>query len=158
MPWSGALLWGLVASAMMIAILQGSQSFGWSRLNLPFLIGALFSGERGRATIIGMAVCILGGWGFALLYFLAFGQLGLGSWWFGAILGLAHGVVLVTVALPMLPFIHPRMASLHDGPSGPRQLEPPGRFGLNYGRGTPLTTIAAQVCYGLILGAVYPLL
>jgi hypothetical protein len=158
MPWGGALLWGFVASAVMITILQGSQSLGLSRLNLPFLIGTLFTGERTKAVVIGMTVYMLGGWAFALLYFYAFLQLGLASWWLGAAAGFLHGLVLITVVLPLLPVIHPRMAWQYDGPSGPRRLEPPGAFGLHYGRPTPLTTVIAQTVYGLILGAVYPLL
>lgn len=150
-----ALLWGFIASAVMITILQGSQSLGWSRLNLPFLIGTLFSGDRGRALILGMTVYLLGGWGFALLYFWVFAQIGHGSWWFGAALGFVHSLVLITVVLPLLPVIHPRMASPYDGPGSPRRLEPPGPFGLNYGGRTPLTTVVAQTLYGLILGAAW---
>lgn len=154
----GALLWGFIASAVMIALLQGSQSLGISRFNMPFLIGTLFSGHRRRAMIYGLSVYMLGGWGFALLYFLAFYQLGYGSWWLGGVIGFIHGCVLVTVVLPLLPLIHPRMASQHDGPSERRRLEPPGPFGLHYGRHTPLTTVLGQTVYGLILGAVFPLL
>jgi hypothetical protein len=153
-----ALLWGFIASAVMITILQGSQSLGISRFNMPFLIGSLFSGHRRRAMIYGLAVYMLGGWAFALLYFLAFHQLGYGSWWLGTLLGFVHGCVLITVVLPLLPLIHPRMASQHDGPSERRRLEPPGPFGLHYGRHTPLATVIAQTVYGLILGAAFSLL
>lgn len=155
MHWSGALLWGFVASALMITILQGSQSLGLSRLNLPFLIGTLITAERTKAMVVGLTVYLLGGWGFAFLYFEAFRQLGDASWWLGATLGLLHGLVLVTVVVPLLPVIHPRMAWQYDGPSGPRRLEPPGAFGLHYGRPTPVTTIVAQTVYGLVLGAAY---
>lgn len=158
LQWSGALIWGFVASAAMITVLQGSQGLGWSRLNLPFLIGTLFTGRRSRALIVGMTVYMLGGWGFALLYFYGFALIEYGSWWLGALLGFAHGLVLVVVVLPLLPNIHPRMASEHDGPAGPRRLEPPGSFGLNYGTRTPLTTVIAQTVYGLILGTAYGLM
>jgi hypothetical protein len=158
MHWGGALLWGFVASAIMITILQGSQSLGMSRLNMPFLIGTLFTGDRARAVIIGMTIYMLGGWLFALLYFYAFLLMDHGTWWLGASLGFVHGLVLITVVLPLLPVIHPRMAWQYDGPSGPRRLEPPGAFGLHYGRRTPLSTIIAQTVYGLILGGAYQLL
>jgi hypothetical protein len=61
------LLWGLVASAAMVAVLQGSQGLRLSRLNLPFLIGSMFSGRRRRAVIVGMTVYLIGGWVFAVL-------------------------------------------------------------------------------------------
>ena len=48
--------------------------------------------------------------------------------------------------------MHPRLASEHDGPASGFRLEPPGFMGLNYGRGTPLTTLLAQTIYGLTLG------
>jgi hypothetical protein len=61
-------------------------------------------------------------------------------------------------ALPMLPYIHPRMASEYDGASTTRQLEPPGFMGLNYGPRTPLTTLAGQALYGTVLGGLPQLL
>jgi len=54
--------------------------------------------------------------------------------------------------LPLLSYMHPRLASEHDGPASGFRLEPPGFMGLNYGRGTPLTTLLAQTIYGLTLG------
>ncbi len=151
-----ALLWGLVASAAMITVLQASVGLGWSRLNLPMLIGTLFTGNRHRAIVLGMVVYLIGGWLFALLYFFAFAQLGHGSWWLGGLLGLLHGLFLVVVALPLLPHIHPRMASDVDGPTYYRRLEPPGPFGTHYGHNTPLTALLANVVYGVVLGAVWP--
>ena len=34
-----AVLWGLVATVAMTAVLRASQGFGWSRLSLPLLVG-----------------------------------------------------------------------------------------------------------------------
>lgn len=73
----------------------------------------------------------------------------------GLLLGGLHGAVLVTVFLPCLPFVHPRLATQYDGPRSLGMIEPPGPFGLNYGRATPATTIAAQALYGLTLGIGY---
>src|SRR3954464_6067638 len=84
------------------------------------------------------------------LYFLLFASLNLTTWWVG-LAGLLHGLFLL-MALPLLPYIHPRMASEYDGASATRLLEPPGFMGLNYGRRTPLTTLAGQALYGAVLG------
>ena len=73
----------------------------------------------------------------------------------GALIGLGHGAFLIAVFLPLLPVVHPRLASGYDGPSALTQIEPPGAFGLNYGGATPATTVAAQCLYGLILGLGY---
>ena len=150
------LVWGLVATTAMTTILQGSQGLGLSRLSLPFLLGTLFTGDRRLANVIGFTFYVLGGWAFAALYYLVFLVLDeKASWWLGASLGLLHGLFLLAVGLPMLPHVHPRMASEHDGPTATRRLEPPGFLGLNYGRRTALITLLGQLVYGAILGAAY---
>lgn len=71
----------------------------------------------------------------------------------GVIVGLVNGLFLMVCAIPLLPHIHPRMASEHHGASRRRQLEPPGFLAMNYGYQTPLTTLFAQAVYGGVLGA-----
>ena len=154
--FANALLWGLIASTAMITILQGAQSLGLSRLNLPFLVGTIFAQERHAAVVLGLLLCFLGGWLFAFVYILIFESLGFASWWLGGLLGLLHGLALIA-SMHSLPHIHPRVASEYDGPTRSRRIEPPGAFGLNYGPHTPLTTLLAQLVYGLILGTFYPL-
>ncbi|MBX9846278.1 MAG: hypothetical protein K2Z80_31180 [Xanthobacteraceae bacterium] len=150
------LIWSLVATAAMTTILQGSQGLGLSRMSLPFLLGTIFSGDRRRAHVIGFGLYVVGGWAFAGVYYLLFHVTGeTASWWLGAALGLLHGLFLLAVVLPLLPYMHPRMASEHEGPSVTRRLEPPGHFGLNYGRRTALVTLLGQLVYGAILGAAY---
>jgi hypothetical protein len=146
------LIWGLVATVAMTTVLQGSQGLGLSRLSLPFLVGTLFTRNRSLAIVVGFVAYTIGGWLFALLYFLFFASIGLATWWLGAVLGFLHGVFLLVCALPLLPYAHPRMASEHDGPGRAHVLEPPGFLGLNYGRRTPLTTLLGQTVYCLILG------
>jgi hypothetical protein len=148
----GWLLWGLIATVAMTTILQASQGLGLSRLSVPFLAGTMFTADRDRASMIGFVAYVLGGWMFAMLYFLFFSSIGVATWWLGAALGFLHGLFLLVCALPLLPYAHPRMASEHDGPSSEPRLEPPGFMGLNYGRGTPLTLLAAQTVYGAALG------
>jgi hypothetical protein len=147
------VLWGLIATVAMTAIMQASQGLGWSRLSLPFLVGTFFTAKRDHATVVGFAVYIAGGLLFAFLYDALFASIALGTWWFGALAGLVHGFFLLVVALPLLPFIHPRMASEYHGASVRRQLEPPGFMALNYGYGTPVSTLLGQVAYGAVLGA-----
>ena len=146
------LLWGLVATVAMTTVLQGSQGLGLSRLSLPFLVGTLFTGDRRKAVVLGFALYTVGGWLFAFLYFALFASLGLYTWWFGAAVGLLHGLFLLVCGLPLLPYIHPRMATEYDGASAIRQLEPPGFMGLNYGHRTPLPTRLGQALYGGVLG------
>ena len=146
------VLWGLVATTAMAAVLQLSQGLGLSRMSLTFMMGSAFSGKRGVATVLGFVLYILGGWAFAFLYFAFLSSLGVETWWMGAVLGLFHGAFLLA-AMPLLPFVHPRMASEFHGATALRQLEPPGFLATNYGYQTPVTTLVAKVMYGAVLGA-----
>jgi hypothetical protein len=147
-----ALLWGLLATAVMTTILEASQGLGFSRLSLPFLVGTLFTSNRSAAHVLGYVCVLLGGWIFAFVYLALFVSIGRGNWWIGALLGVAHGIVFLVTLLPLVPHVHPRMASDYDGPAGAHRLEPPGFMGTNYGYGTPLTVLAAQCAYGAVLG------
>src|ERR1044071_9327304 len=104
------ILWGLIATIAMTAILQGSQGLHLSRLSLPFLVGTFFTDDRRRAFVLGFIAYTIGGWLFAFLYYLAFASIGIYAWWFGALMGFVHGLFLLVCALPLLPFAHPRMA------------------------------------------------
>jgi hypothetical protein len=61
-------------------------------------------------------------------------------------------MLLLALALPMLSYVHPRIASDFDGPDTRKVLEPPGFLGLHYGYRTPLVLLVAQTSYGVILG------
>ena len=147
------LLWGLLATVTMTSILQASQGLGLSRLSLPFLVGTFFTGRRQWAVIVGFIVYTIGGWLFALLYFVLFASVDIYAWWFGALAGFIHGIFLLVGALPLLPFVHPRMASEYHGPESTPLLEPPGFMAMNYGYATPATVLLAQTVYGATLGA-----
>lgn len=150
------MLWGFVSTGAMSAIMFGSQSLGLSRLSFPFLIGTLFTGERRAAYIAGIIFYFLGGWLFAFIYYFVFTSLHEATWWFGALLGALHALIILVMLMPLLPHMHPRMASEYDGPNEIRVLEPPGFLALHYGYRTPLIMIVAQAVYGAILGALLP--
>ena len=75
----------------------------------------------------------------------------------GAGIGVVHGLFVLAVGMPLLPGFHPRMVSEYFGPTPNRRLQPPGFLALNYGRGTPIVTLAAHGLYGAIIGAFYRL-
>lgn len=146
------VLWGLIATVAMTSVLEGSRGLSFSRMSLPFLLGTFFIGNRRWALIAGFVVYVVGGWLFAFLYFFLFASVSIYTWWFGALAGFLHGVFLLVSGLPLLPYIHPRMASEYHGATTIRQLEPPGFLALNYGYGTPLSTLLGQTLYGATLG------
>jgi uncharacterized membrane protein YagU involved in acid resistance len=145
-------LWALVATVAMTSVLEMSRGMGFSRLSLPFLIGTFFTSHRRWAVVLGFIAYTIGGWLFAFFYFLLFESIRLYTWWFGALAGLFHGVFLLTCVLPLLPYVHPRMASEYHAVNAIRQLEPPGFLAMNYGYHTPLSTLIGQVLYGATLG------
>ena len=149
------LLWGFAATVVMTVILYGSQRAGLSRLSMPFLLGTCLTEDRDRAHVLGFVAYLIGGWIFAVIYAALFVALG-ATWWTGAAIGFVYGLFLLLVVLPTMPHIHPRMASEYEGPTDARRLEPPGFLGLNYGYRTPLTTLFAQIAYGVMLGAFLP--
>jgi hypothetical protein len=128
---------------------------GWSRLNFPLLLGALFTGDRGAANVLGFVLYLLFGWLIALFYDVLFALLGGGGWAVGLGAGLVHGLLMLTVLLPLMPYVHPRMASEFDGPDARRRLEPPGFLALHYGYRTPVALLVAYAAYGTILGLGY---
>ena len=71
------------------------------------------------------------------------------------LIGIVQAVFVLTMLLPILPALHPRMANEQYGPTVVRQLEPPGFLGLHYGIRTPISILIAHAIFGVILGAFY---
>ena len=154
---SSILLWGFAATIVLTTVLLAGQALGLTRIDMPFIVGTVFTPHRDRAKVIGYAVHIINGWLFAIVYALFFENVHRATWWFGGLLGALQGVVVLVAALPLLPGVHPRMVSDFRGPEPTRLLEPPGFLAMNYGRLTPLVTLVAHTLYGVIIGAFYQL-
>lgn len=152
MDWQGWATFGFGATVALTAVLVASQLAGLTRMDIPMMLGTIFVDDPDKARVLGSFVHLLNGQGFALIYASAFSALGEASWWLGALFGTVHGFAALTLIVPLLPGIHPRMASDRSGPSARNVLEPPGLFGLNYGRQTAAVALVAHVLYGATLG------
>ena len=152
MDWAGWALFGLVATAALTAVMIAAQLAGLTRLDLPLVLGALVTEDPDRGRVAGFFIHLVVGQGFALGYAATFALLDLATWWLGALLGGLHAAIALTVILPLLAGVHPRMASHRAGPASTAVLEPPGLFALNYGVQTPTVTLGAHLAYGIILG------
>jgi hypothetical protein len=152
MDWAGWALFGLVATAALTAVMIGAQLAGLTRLDLPLVLGTLVTEDPDRARVAGFFIHLIAGYGFALGYTAIFALLHVATWWLGGLLGLLHVAVALMVLLPLLPGVHPRMASDRAGPSSTAALEPPGLLALNYGVQTPVVTVVAHLVYGTVLG------
>lgn len=146
------LVGGFAATVVLTTLMAGSQGLGLTRMNLPYMLGTMFTPNRDRAKLVGFGVHFLNGWLFAALYMAAFRQWRRASWWLGAAIGLVHALFVLVAAMPALPAIHPRMANAQYGPTPTRQLEPPGFLALNYGYRTPVSVVIAHLLYGGVLG------
>jgi hypothetical protein len=149
----GVLAGGVVGTVVLTTSLRISQELGWTRMDLPLLLGTIFTARRGRASVLGYALHFVNGLLFALAYYAIFAAVGRAGWIFGAALGLVHGAfaggALVTV---LLPAIHPRMGTPWTDAEETPLLEPPGFMLRNYGERTVLGTLIAHVVYGAIVG------
>jgi hypothetical protein len=152
MDWAGWALFGLAATAVLTGIMIAAQLAGLTRLDLPLVLGSFVAEEPDRARVAGFFIHLAVGQGFALLYTAAFALLGVASWWLGAVFGLLHVGVALTILVPLVVGIHPRMATERAGLPTGAVLEPPGLLGLNYGAQTPAVAVVAHVAYGIALG------
>jgi hypothetical protein len=150
--WSGWATYGVVATVLLTAILVGAQLAGLTRLDIPLMLGTFFVEDPDRARFYGLFVHLGVGQFFALFYGAAFSELSQTGWVLGGLFGLVHAAVALTLLVPLVPSIHPRMASERAGPDSDATLEPPGVLALNYGWGTPLVTVIAHIAYGAVLG------
>ncbi len=148
------LVGGFEATILMTTMLSASRAFGLTRMDMPFLLGTIFTPDRDKARWFGILFHQINGWILTVIYFAAFEQhlLTISYPLFGAVIGLVHGLFLLTVGMAVLPSFHPRMRSAQCGPATKRMLEPPGFMALNYGSGTPIATVLAHLVYGAILG------
>src|SRR4051794_18248506 len=149
------LLWGFAATIALTTLTIVSQSLGLTRIDIPFIVGTMFTADRDKAKVLGVIVHIVNGWLFAFVYALFFEDMHAPSLQLGAIIGIVQGIFVVTVLLPILPRVHPRMVSEPRARERTRLLEPPGFLAINSGRNTPLVFLAAHGIYGAILGMFY---
>ena len=149
----GALAGGFIGTAVLTSGSRLAQHLGWTRMDIPLLLGTIFTAERGRATAIGYAIHFANGLVFALAYGLVFEATDRAGWLFGLLLGAVHGLFagggLLNV---LLPVVHPRMGKPWTDARSAPVLEPPGFLLSNYGRATLVATFALHLAYGTLVG------
>jgi uncharacterized membrane protein YagU involved in acid resistance len=155
MSWGSWLLWGFAGTVVLTTLMSGSQGLGLTRMNLPYMLGTMVTSNRDRAKMIGVGIHLVNGWVFSLIYVAAFHVWGGPAWWKGAAIGLVHSLFVLTAGMSAMPGIHPRMASVRQGPTVVRQLEPPGFLAMHYGIRTPISVVLAHVVFGIVLGTFY---
>jgi uncharacterized membrane protein YagU involved in acid resistance len=155
MNWTSSLLAGFVGTLVLTSLEAGAQQMHLTRMSIPYLLGTMVTPSRDRAKILGFLVHLINGQLFALLYVAIFDAIGGAGPLRGAVIGLCHSAVVLLLVIPLLPAIHPRMATLQQGPTEMRQIEPPGPFALYYGFTTPLMIVLAHAIFGAVVGGLY---
>ncbi len=149
----GALAGGAVGTILLTSGLRIAQELGLTRMDIPLLLGTVFSDRRGQASIIGYVIHFVNGLLFAVAYYAVFRAVGHAGWLFGAALGFVHaclaGGALLTV---LLPAIHPRMGTPWSDAEETPLLESPGFLLMNYGPRTLVWTLLGHILYGAIVG------
>jgi hypothetical protein len=150
----GAVIGGLAGTFVLTTMLRGASELRLTRMDLPFLLGTAVTDDRARAKALGYVLHFVAGLLFALAYAVGFVVLDDAGWLLGAAFGVIHalfaGSALVNV---LLPIVHPRMGTPMSSIESRAYLEPPGFMMTNYGRSTPVVSLAAHVAYGAIVGA-----
>jgi hypothetical protein len=149
----GAIVGGFLGTVVLTTILRGASELGWTRMDLPFLLGTAVTADRVHAKVIGYALHFVFGLLFALVYYAVFVVVDHSGVLVGGALGLVHalfaGTALVSI---LLPAVHPRMGTGLDAAGSAPLLEPPGFMLVHYGRQTPLVTTVSHLAYGAIVG------
>jgi hypothetical protein len=157
MNWHSWVIWGFAATIVLTTVSSAAQGLGLTRMNLPYMLGTIFTPDRDKAKLYGFGAHMAIGWAFSLIYVLLFQELGAAGWWRGALIGLIHASFVLVIGMGLLPGLHPRMASEQHGPEAQNKLEPPGFLALHYGVQTPLAIAISHAIFGAILGAFYQL-
>lgn len=152
MIW-GALAGGVAGTLVLTTALRAASELRLTRMDLPFLLGTAVTVNRVRAKAVGYALHFVFGLVFSLGYWAVFLAIDESGWWLGAAFGLAHGLFASTALVNvLLPLAHPHMATPLSSAASTPLLEPPGFLMLNYGRSTPLVTLAGHAAYGALVG------
>jgi hypothetical protein len=150
----GALAGGAVGATIVASGVRLAQELGWTRMDIPFLLGTMLTENRRAAGVAGYFAHLAIGLVFALLYAAVFAATGLTSWWFGLLLGFVQAAFVGgTLANLLLPAVHPRMGTPWTDAEETPLLEPPGFMLFNYGRSTMAITLVLQLAFGAIVGA-----
>jgi hypothetical protein len=116
MDSGGWAVFGVVATALLTVVLLGAQLSGRTRLDLPLVLGTLVVADPDRARVVRFVLHLAMGQLFASFYAAGFSAVDRSCWWLGALFGAVHALVSLTVLVPLLPGVHPRMATERVGP------------------------------------------
>lgn len=139
---------GFVAIVFAAAFFWLLRSFGVTQFSPTVQLGCLFLRDPrhpATETVGFVLLLLLGSTLVPALYAMLFAAASGPSWGLGLLVGAVHGALTVA-ALPALGTIS---ACIRAG-----RMEAPGRFGLDWGRLTPVGIVLGHALYGAVCGAI----
>ncbi|HEX6750006.1 MAG TPA: hypothetical protein VF092_22120 [Longimicrobium sp.] len=148
MSWGGIVWAGFVAGVLAASVFWLFRALGFTLLSPTGQLGCLFYDDprlpMTETVGFGLFLALHATLVAALLAAVLRG-LGGPGWGTGA----AAGGILGFIAAAALPWLARASRCVRMG-----RLPPPGRFGLDWGRATPVALVAGYAAYGGVLGAV----
>jgi hypothetical protein len=144
-----AIVWaGFVATVLSACVFWLFRSLNLTEFSPTTQLGCLFFREpdvpltetAGFLLFFALGVTVV-----PLLYAGVFATSGGPGWGPGVLAGTVHGMA-AAAALPLLERVS---ACVREG-----RVPPPGRFGMSWGRLTPLAVVAGHAAYGAVVGGV----
>lgn len=62
MNWDSVFLWGLLATGLLTTLMRAAEGLGYTRMDVPFMLGTIFTSNRDSAKVIGSVVHFINGW------------------------------------------------------------------------------------------------
>lgn len=149
LPAAGwALLGGFLGTLAFTVLMFASPMMGLPPMDLPTLLGTMFTTNMSLAFIIGLAMhFFIGSMILALVYsFFVANALPGPSWLRGVVYGVGVWFVAMAVVMPMIGAIHPLVAA--------GMMPAPGFFVSSMGPMAAVGSLIGHLVYGAILGAV----
>ena len=111
----GAIVAGLVGTAVMTALMYVAPMMGMPKMDIIGMLGTMLTPNRETATLLGIVIHFMMGVLFAIVYALLWSA-GLGdpAWIWGLIFGAVHGLIVI-IGMPIMMRMHPRRPEMESG-------------------------------------------
>jgi uncharacterized membrane protein YagU involved in acid resistance len=144
MDWTNIVWAGLVATAVMTALMYMSPMMGMPKMDIAQMEGSMVLRQGNTAFMTGMAMHFMIGVILAIVYALVWSLTGIPViWWSGLVFGLVHGLIAL-MAMPMMMTMHKEVRAGRF----PNIIKEGGAMGI-------AGLIVGHLVFGLILGILY---
>jgi hypothetical protein len=166
-----ALLAGFLGTVTMTVMMNMAKAAGMTNMPpMPLVMGSMMTGDKKKAMALGSMAhfVVMGTVVFGTVYAALFTAFDNDGWWVGALIGLAHGLLVGLMAMPMMPTMHPRMErelvsvggrdetqTVVTDHTGEVHVAAPGVLGSRWGGMTPVGLVMGHVIYGVVVALVY---